>query len=558
MPPKRFEGKFGIPASHTIDSQLTSALYRLPESVNVQSIKSLANDITEKVNKGLQEKYDQHLDGGSLINEIKLQRSLSEEHEQILFLKLVRYFESGEDLRTIDVATCVDALLESPRFLASDKGSMEKLFEIHQVKTLQKIAELRKKRSEMTDSHDSNPYENLVETDNGKFYLARLLNMPHLEEESEYMDHCVGTSTSYISKIKNGEVEIFSFRDKETDKPLVTIEYDTHSHELLQVKGVSDRIPKLSDSFSLDLLNALEKLSTSINDQGEMRTVRTHVIADMKQLLKLKEKVERKDPYTRDELIFLYEVKRPIECFDSERDPLIAELISDRNREEDIEILCDCEPQYIAHDFTDIDEHTLVFCEDTGTKITFFDFREEKNKKKIPKLLELAQKIKATGSPARPDMSFEGGIISIDIPHEKVQDLPTALQSYKEADNGTPSYIWGEWKNEKETPITSPNFETVILSYNNDPKIQESSDKIVEDMDRLGLRPATLEEMIALGIAKPEHNKRNGTYLVGLTPYSLGGGSCVPFLFRNGGRRRLDGNGWGDWNSLNRFVCVRK
>ena len=124
---------------------------------------------------------------------------LTTKEVQTLQLKLARHFEDNGESAKIDVPTCVDALVESPRFLNSDKGSIEKLFELHEMKTLQKIAELRKKRAEMNGGEMYNPYENLFETSNGKYYMARLLNMPHLEDESVYMDHCVGTSTSYVN-----------------------------------------------------------------------------------------------------------------------------------------------------------------------------------------------------------------------------------------------------------------------------------------------------------------------------------------------------------------------
>ena len=53
MPPKRFEGKFGIPSSHAIDSQLTSALYRLPESMSLEYINNLTKEIVDRVNQRL-------------------------------------------------------------------------------------------------------------------------------------------------------------------------------------------------------------------------------------------------------------------------------------------------------------------------------------------------------------------------------------------------------------------------------------------------------------------------------------------------------------------------
>ena len=560
MPPKKFEGKFGIPQSNSIDSELTSALYRLPDSISLPFIESMTEDIVSKVNKRLEEMYEESLLGNDKgIANVRIRRALSDEQRKILQLKLTRHFEDNGESAKIDVPVCVDALIESPRFLESMKGSMDKLFAMHEMKILQKIAELRRKRAEMSgDESLYNPYENLFETSSGKYCMARLLNMPHLEEESEYMDHCVGTSTSYVNKIKKGEVEILSFRDTSTNNPIATIEYDLKSKRLLQIKLMSDKLPKLSDSFSADLLEAIEKLETTTNDLGVPRVIEGSLAKDMKTLLSLQEKSKKQEVYTRDDLLFLYEISSPIQCFDSGRDPLIDELLRKRNRQEDIQLLCNCESQFIAFDFIDINEQTQVFCEDTGKKITFVDFRLEANQKKLPQLLELAQHIKESGSPARPDMSFEGGIVTIDISEEKLKDTKTVLQSYKEADSSSPSWVWDEWIN---APYTKPKLplETIILSYNKDTNTRESSDKIVSDMNRLGLRPATLEELIALGVIKPEFNKRSGSYLVELTKYSLDGGSYVPCVDWGGDERDLVGYEWGGrWIDRNRFVCVRK
>lgn len=280
---------------------------------------------------------------------------------------------------------------------------------------------------------------------------------------------------------------------------------------------------------------------------------------DMKKLLMLIEKEEKGTQFTREDIRFLYEVDGAIEGFGHNEDPRIEDLRSRRNRSEDIKTMCNCDSQYIANDFQEINKDTQVYYEERGATIIFTDFREEKNKSKFPELLSLAKMIKATGSPARPDISFEGGIVAVDIPLEKVKDLPTALQSYKEADNASPSWVWGGWENAKETPSTSPSFQAVILSYNGDENTQRSSDKIIEDVNKLGLRPATLEEMIALGIAKPEHNKRTDVYLISLTLYSLGGVLCAPSLLWGGGRRSLLASDVSsEWTGGYRFLFVRK
>ena len=118
-----------------------------------------------------------------------------ERQKIILKLKLARHFQNND---ACDMNVLFDAIIESPKFINTDKGSLNHLFETHQTKTLQKIAEVRKARAEMTGNEKFNPYEALFETKSGKYYMARLFNMPHLQEESEYMNHCIVSARAIL------------------------------------------------------------------------------------------------------------------------------------------------------------------------------------------------------------------------------------------------------------------------------------------------------------------------------------------------------------------------
>lgn len=550
MPPKRFEGKFGIPSSHAVDSQLTSALYRLPESIGLEYINNLTKEISDRVNQRLETDAD--------ANE-HTPRSLSENEIQTLTLKLARHFEDNGESAKIDASTCVDALIESPKFLNSDKGSMEKLFELHEMKTLQKIAELRRERAEITGSGEgeSNPYENLFQTTSGKYYLARLLNMPHLEEESIYMDHCVGTSTSYVNKMKRGEVEILSFRDTATHDPLVTIEYHCKSHQLLQVKALHDRIPTLADNFADDLIEALERMGDTINGAGEKREVKSKEVEHLKTLLVLKEKIGAKEELSKDELLFLYEVHARIQCFDVTRDPLVDELVATRNRQEDIQTMCDCALEHIATEFTDLRESTQVFCEDTGTKITIIDFREEKNKIKLPQFIELANNLKESGSLARPDMSFEGGIVPFDLDREMLE----TLQSWKTVQKAfIHPHVWEDIIDVPLPLLLNPVFEVYVFSYSDDLETGKSSDAIIADMEKTGFRPATITELTVFGIMHPHLYEQEKSLVALGTKVYRDNDHIVPVIDWSGlSRSDLYAMRWTEeWDKSHCFVCVRK
>lgn len=328
---------------------------------------------------------------------------------------------------------------------------------------------------------------------------------------------CTAGSSTAEAQIESGDFYVFYTYDKEgnSTQPRLAIRMNG-SDSIGEVRGVlphQEVEPLLQETLDA-------KLSTFGTEADKYKKKSE----SMKHLTAIDKAVQEGKPLTQSDLRFLYELDGTIEGFGYQRDPRIQEIQAKRNRKEDIQTLCNCESQFIASDFIDINEQTQVYCEDTGKKITFFDFRLEQNKKKLPQLLELAQKIKESGSPARPDIGMLGGIVDCSFDKAQVKDRETAFKNFKEADNGTPSYIWSEWNNADFATPEGNHFETIILSYNKDQNTRNSSDKIVSDMDKLGLRPLTLEEMTIVGINHPEFTKTSGKYFVGLTKYSLGGG----------------------------------
>jgi hypothetical protein len=325
---------------------------KTPEQVNQERIKAFEEKFITKV----QQEYQKTLQTFKEHQETVTQKinqttetvanridDLTDKNKLVLKLKLARHYQNNE---TIDINVLVDALLETPKFLESDKGSIHRIFEIHEQKTLQKIADQRYIRSFQTKfsniANDNetqqdhivtdvvnkfnlqtiresfvvldefynnpsftneqknatfrtieetyhvdvfskfNPYEALFTTSSGDYYMARLLNMPHLKAESAYMNHCVGTSDSFVSKINRGEIEILSFRKTPTinkeenklnidDTPLITIEYNLKTKTIQQMKKYSDKYLQTSDPYYNDVLDALSQIRNTTTDTGEKR-----------------------------------------------------------------------------------------------------------------------------------------------------------------------------------------------------------------------------------------------------------------------------------------------
>lgn len=284
----------------------------------------------------------------------------------VLKLKLSRHFQKTDSL---DINVLYDAISESPRFLNTDKGSLHRLFEVHEEKTLQKIAELRKQRAEIGGEAESNPYENMFMTDSGNYYVARLLNMPHLERESEYMDHCVGTSDSYINRIKRGEIEILSFRlapkvDPETgktegDTPVITIEYDTKDKMIRQMKKKNDEYLKSDDPYFNDLIDALKQLRTTATDTGETR--------DFSKI----EPSELQNIKVKDYHILTERGEIDFRDFNPSSGEFILkmgnmEITPETSKEDAAKIMCiveniDCKPEEIATDIKEVNDNTNTY-----------------------------------------------------------------------------------------------------------------------------------------------------------------------------------------------------
>ncbi len=82
---------------------------------------------------------------------------------------------------------------------------------------------------------------------------------------------------------------------------------------------------------------------------------------DMRVLTTLEKKHESKQPFTKEDLVFLYEVNSTIEGFGYEKDPRIVEFRRERNVEEDMLVIFECTKEDIAHVPSEITKNTKVY-----------------------------------------------------------------------------------------------------------------------------------------------------------------------------------------------------
>ncbi len=82
---------------------------------------------------------------------------------------------------------------------------------------------------------------------------------------------------------------------------------------------------------------------------------------DMRLLTALESKHEKDEPFTKEDLTFLYEINSTIEGFGYEKDPRIEELRAGRNTEEDMLTIFECAKEQIAHVPSEITENTKAY-----------------------------------------------------------------------------------------------------------------------------------------------------------------------------------------------------
>ncbi len=119
-----------------------------------------------------------------------------------------------------------------------------------------------------------------------------------------------------------------------------------------------------------------------------------------------------------------------------------------------------------------------------------------------------------------------------------------------------------DWVNDNITnrnfPLTRRGTETIEAHLVHFGRVM-TSDEVLDELDKQGLRSATIEELLAFGADHPELQRQFPIIALGSVWVDPGGGRCVPVLW-SFGRRRSVGLSWlgYEWLSRYRFAAVSK
>jgi len=169
----------------------------------------------------------------------------------------------------------------------------------------------------------------------------------------------IGSATRYLN---TGSVEVFFSYDRAEEPTVPRIAIALNEEEVYEVRGTFDKNENLDPYIS-----ETDTLSRRIKDLpgGEAFMVKD---ACMKQMTALEKKVGRGEELTKDELIFLYGVRKPIKGFGYGEDPRIKELQDKRDKRKDYSTIFDCEPEQIALEEREIKEETVACAGDVDFK----------------------------------------------------------------------------------------------------------------------------------------------------------------------------------------------
>jgi hypothetical protein len=165
---------------------------------------------------------------------------------------------------------------------------------------------------------------------------------------------CTAGKSTAETQIESGDFYVYYTNDAsgEPTQPRLAIRMDG-DNKIGEVRGV------LPHQGVEPLMQ--EVLDGKLSEFGNEADAYRKKSEDMRILTSLEHKKKKEGPFTKDDLVFLYEINSSIEGFGYQKDPRIAELRKDRNTEEDMLTIFECTKDQIAHVPSEITESTKAY-----------------------------------------------------------------------------------------------------------------------------------------------------------------------------------------------------
>lgn len=165
---------------------------------------------------------------------------------------------------------------------------------------------------------------------------------------------CTAGRSTAETQIESGDFYVYYTNDSsgEPTQPRLAIRMDG-DNRIGEVRGI---LPHQGVEPVMQ-----EVLDNKLQEFGAEADAYRKKSEDMRMLTALEKKRENDQPFTKDDLVFLYEINSTIEGFGYEKDPRIIELREGRNAEEDMLVMFECERDQVAHVPSQINENTKAY-----------------------------------------------------------------------------------------------------------------------------------------------------------------------------------------------------
>jgi hypothetical protein len=173
-------------------------------------------------------------------------------------LKKLQQHAIHHSLNGLDVPTLADAIKSHPEFFTTNM----RIFALLQRHEEENRAAANRIKKELAAGSG----ESTLIWENEQYKLVSLVSREQLRYETAYTGNCVGDDThgdDYWANIQSGAAEIFSFRDKSTNQPFITIEYYPANGYVNQIKKAKNKLLQGDEPYFSAFLTMLKQLSTT-------------------------------------------------------------------------------------------------------------------------------------------------------------------------------------------------------------------------------------------------------------------------------------------------------
>jgi hypothetical protein len=163
---------------------------------------------------------------------------------------------------------------------------------------------------------------------------------------------CTAGENTAKSQLKGGDFYVYYTYNDEKKPTIPRIAIRMEADKIAEVRGIAKK-QNLDPYMTEPLAKKLEEFPDKEEYLKKDR--------DMKQLTEIDTKVQKGETLDHKDLIFIYEIRSPIEGFGYQKDPRIDEIRKARNPQEDAPITFDCRPDQIAHNKNEVSIDTKAY-----------------------------------------------------------------------------------------------------------------------------------------------------------------------------------------------------